>query len=415
MKGAWFRYTTGRRQAFTLTELLVAATIAMSVMAAIATLFSTFSRSASNSQAIVDMTSRMRSTAARLRDDLAGVTATLRPPLNPQDNLGYFELIEGPATDARDSTGNLITGTSPTAILADTDDSLLFTTRAINAPFTGKCGDSRLQSSTAEVAWFCRPSPIQPVSGLQLQTLYRRQLLVMGYVGSGAFFTGTNQIVGTLPQIYATYDLSLRRDPVLGTLVPNTLADLGRRENRFLHGPTWSVAFPNSVADMTFESIPSRQGEDVVLTNVIAFDVRVFDTDARPRMVGVTPVYPSEQGYDGPTAGAFQGCMLDLGRAPLTGTVLGGTAAAKSQLTATYDTWTTEYETNGINDGGLAAIDEGSNGLDDDGDGVPDDVDERETLPPYPRPLRALEIRLRCYDPTSKEIRQLTVRHTFTF
>lgn len=423
--------------AFTLVELLVSATIALIVMGAVASLFGVFSRTSTNSQSIVDLSSRMRSTANRLRQDLGGLTAPLTPPLRPESDAGYFELIEGPWTDARDGSGAAITGTS--SILADTDDVLLFTTRSSAGPFEGNYNGSQIESTTAEVAWFCRPSTTQPVPGLQLQTLYRRQLLVVGYVGASPFFVPgsatNNQITGSIPAIYGTYDISLRSDPVVaGALVPNTLGDLTRRENRFLHGPTWPSAFPQSLTNLTFDGT-TREGEDVVLTNVIAFDVRVFDPDARPKLSGTTVVYPNEQGYaalgTSGAAAAFKGCFLDLGGnsgmpnslvpdVVATGTfavttALSGTAAAKSGLTATYDTWSTAYETDGIDndDGGSGLVDEGTNGLDDDGDGIPDDPDEAETAPPYARPLQAIEIRIRCYDPTSREIRQTTVRHTF--
>jgi type II secretory pathway component PulJ len=459
----------GSPAAFTLVELLVSSTIALVVMGAVASLFGIFSRTSTNTQAIVDLSSRMRSTANRLRDDLAGLTAPLTPPLSPESDAGYFELIEGPWTDARDGSGAPITASSATSILADTDDVLLFTTRSSAGRFEGHYNGSQIESSTAEVAWFCRPSATQPVSGLQLQTLYRRQLLVVGYVGASPFFVAgsasNNQILGSLPAIYSTYDISLRPDStVAGALVPNTLGDLTRRENRFFHGPTWASPFPNTVSgstNLTFDGT-TREGEDVVLTNVIAFDVRVFDPDARPKLNGTTVVCPNEQGYAalgtlGTAAAAFKGCFLDLGgnarfaAVPnllvpdllATGsftaiTALSGTAASKSGLAATYDTWSTAYETNGLNEdndtedlngnGSLDAgedrnangildaplIDEGVNGLDDDVDGIPDDPDETETAAPYSRPLPAIEIRIRCYDPTSREIRQTTVRHTFT-
>jgi hypothetical protein len=54
--------------------------------------------------------------------------------------------------------------------------------------------------------------------------------------------------------------------------------------------------------------------------------------------------------------------------------------------------------------------------VDEDRDGVIDegtDGVEYETSPPYPVPLRGIEVRIRCYEPSSKEIRQITVRHTF--
>lgn len=413
--------------AFTLVELLVASSIALVVMGAVATLFGIFSRASTNTQAIVDLSSRMRSTANRLRQDLAGLTAPLAPPLSPESGLGYFELIEGPWTDSVDATGSLITASSTTSILADTDDALLFTTRSSAGPFEGNFDGNQIESSTAEVAWFCRPSTTQPVAGLRLQTLYRRQLLVVGYVGASPFYvagSGTNnQVVGTIPAIYGTYDISLRSDPtVAGALVPNTLADLTRRENRFFHGPTWASAFPSTLTNLTFDGT-TREGEDVILTNVIAFDVRVFDPAAIARLNGSTVVYPNEQTYTTalPPAG-FTGCCLDLGcSGTAAATVLSGTGNSKSRLqkllpsgTATYDTWSTDYETNGLDDDGDGIIDDGTDGIDNDGDSIPDDADEAETAPPYSRPLRGIEIRIRCYDPTSREIRQTTVRHTFT-
>jgi hypothetical protein len=412
------------RSAFTLTELLIAATIALVVMAALASLLGVFSRAGTNSQSIVEMSSRMRSVAARLRQDLGGITAPLTPPLSPEAGLGYFEVVEGPMQDGIATTSAGVplfstTASATSSILADTDDALIFTTRSLSGPFEGRYGNTQIESNTAEVAWFCRPSANQPFpDAVQLQTLYRRQLLVAGYVGASPFFTAgsptNNQINGTLPAAYATYDISLRSDPTAGNaLVPNTLADLTQRENRFFHGPLRTTAFPNSTTNLTFDGT-GREGEDIVLTNVIAFDVRVFDPAATPRLNGSAIVYPPEQGYAAlTTTGTFSGCFVDLGRCP-GGTVLSGSAATGTGLTATYDTWSTFYENNGLNDGGTAAIDDGADGIDNNLNGIPDDPGEAEAPPPYAVPLRAVEIRIRCLDPTSREIRQLTVRQAFT-
>jgi hypothetical protein len=78
-----------------------------------------------------------------------------------------------------------------------------------------------------------------------------------------------------------------------------------------------------------------------------------------------------------------------------------------------YDTWSLHYEFNGIDDDGDAVVDEGTDGLDNDGNGIIDDTGERETAPPYPVALRGLEIRIRVYEPSSRQVRQVTVRHTF--
>ena len=87
--------------------------------------------------------------------------------------------------------------------------------------------------------------------------------------------------------------------------------------------------------------------------------------------------------------------------------------------THVYDTWSTSYESNGINEdgdtdgSGNSLIDEGTNGIDDNGDGVVDDALEAESSPPYPVALRGIEIRIRVYEPSSRQVRQVTVRHTF--
>ena len=387
---------------FTLIELLVAATIALSVMAVVASLFALFGRAASNGQSVIDMSARMRAAGAKLSQDLKGVTARLAPSVDPESATGYFELIEGPTTDASSTVG-------------DCDDALLFTTRSPTRAFAGRFNASQIESSTAEVAWFCRPNP---VGGASLYTVYRRQLIVTGYVGAAPFYESgsatNNQILGTLPAAYKDYDISLRASGA--ALVPNTLADLTIRANRFLHVPVFSVATPGTY----FDSASGREGEDIVLTNVLAFDVRVFDPQAQSKIkkdYPTTVLYPTDPGYslgvDLPGAKNVKGCFIDLGQANL-GTILSGPAPAKSGLTSTYDTWSTHYESDGVDDDGVRGIDQGTDGLDSNSDNMPDDLDEAEKPPPYAVPLSGIEILIRCYDPISQQIRQITVRQVFS-
>ena len=58
-------------------------------------------------------------------------------------------------------------------------------------------------------------------------------------------------------------------------------------------------------------------------------------------------------------------------------------------------------------------VDQKNNMIDDDSNGIIDDADELETSPPYPVPLRGLEVRIRIYDTSTRQVRQVTVRHTF--
>jgi hypothetical protein len=109
---------------------------------------------------------------------------------------------------------------------------------------------------------------------------------------------------------------------------------------------------------------------------------------------------------------------------------------------AVYDTWSFHYENNGVNDDGdeveirngvptwqidnnngqgTPSIDEGTNGLDDyghysDGNHIRlgvDDVGERETAPPYDKPLRGVQVLMRVYESDSRAIRQVRVNQHF--
>jgi hypothetical protein len=440
-------------------ELLVASAIALTVMAGIAQLFSIFGRSFSQSQATVDLGGRLRSAAWQLRQDLAGVTADVVPWVQPESNSGYFELIEGPD---RDSTYALVSGTVTSDPDADTDDILLFTTRSAAGPFVGRFGAGTIEAPCAEVAWFCRAAATQPVQGTTLYNLYRRQLLVVGYVTQAPFSANTvasGNSAGIIPPAVPSgtstpvHDVSLRT--VGSTLVPNTLADLTKRENRFMRngvyqygsGPVVTVsstAFPyvfplnastnRAIPNATFEQT-TRDVEDVILTNVVAFDVRVFDPQAKAQLTSSPSLLPGDPGYNATTAASgtgATGAYVDLGWGGGSPTVIGGTFPPAGQTAlqsrgmrvssgaggatfpaATYDTWSLHYETNGIDDDSRLGVDQGTNGADDDGDNIPDDAPEWETSPPYPVPLRGIEVRLRCYEPTSRQIRQITIRHTF--
>jgi hypothetical protein len=386
------------RSGFSLTELLVASGIGLTVMAAVATLFGVFSRSLSQSQSTVDLSSRMRATAWKLRQDLDGVTCPVVPWLSPDANTGYFEISEGPQ---RDTTLTFVTNAATANLEADTDDILMFTTRAPAGNFSGRylTADRIIESPYAEVAWFCQEAANQPVAGTKVYNLHRRQLLVLGYVGLPEF--SGNSIAGAVPAIYQTYDLSLRSEG--GRLYPNTLGDLTKRENRLAHGPT----FPHALVlnpDARLNRVPAtfsqtdRVWEDVLLTNVISFDVRVFDPQARAQAgTPTTPtLYPGDPGY---TSGAgASGAYIDLGGGQ--GGRLAQPVDSKSRLVApavptgvaTYDTWSQHYEVGGPGLNDPAAY---------------------TTAPPYPVPLEGVEVRIRCYDPTSKQVRQVSVRHTF--
>lgn len=421
------RCLSASRAAMTLVEMMVATTMTLIIMGIVAQLFGMMGKSVSGSRSTMDMSGQIRGVAHQLRTDLSGITVETVPPVPPERDSGYLEIVEGPMTDIP---------TGPTPLTGDCDDVLMFTTRSLDAPFTGRFWNaptvSRIESPTAEVAWFCRRSPVSALSdGTILYTLYRRQLLVMDYVGLAPFLANGNSIPYTAIAAL-DYDLSLRREGA--ALYPNSLGDLSKRENRFLHniaGAVTAAAFPFDISTLVTATGFNghltgaasdgqvRDGEDVILANVIAFDVKVFDSQATIAGGGVRGEYvdlggagtPVAVGTPFPTAGiaGFSTLGSRVSNAPRNA-VLG---------LPTYDTWSTHYESNGLNEDNLTPgdllVDEGTNGSDDSSpaDGVPDDPAERETSPPYPTALRGIEISIRCYDAQSRQVRQVTVRHTF--
>ena len=83
-------------------------------------------------------------------------------------------------------------------------------------------------------------------------------------------------------------------------------------------------------------------------------------------------------------------------------------------LLISYDTWSTEFERDGLSQDDDAEIDEGRNGLDDDNHNGVDDEGELESPPPYPVPLRGLEVRIRMWDVSTGQVRQVSVVGDFS-
>ena len=478
------------RRGLTLVEMLVAMTLTLILMGAVAQVFGMLGQGINGSRSVAELNDRMRSTAYRLRQDLAGLTVDISsvPPTKAALNTGYIEVIEGPETDlwtyfsgAAFNKANGVynastkkwdgsadpylsaTG-SDDRLVGDVDDVLLFTTRSTGERFTGRV-DTRnsnlegggIRSPFAEVVWFCRPSV--NTSSPRLYTLYRRQRLVMAHPGAEPFVDTsmtanvTNTFGGppnTLPfsdwtSIYALTDVSCRQQGSI--VVPNCLGDLTRRENRFMHGPAFPYVFPipmyatpTDLQNITLDSNPTRMGEDIILSNVLAFDVRVWDDNAPMQAVAAElttgtnrnltqlAVEPGDPGY-GAGVVAYSGAYVDLNwngspaavsvGTPISTAPPGGFAGGGRQVRnsatnntlpyPTYDSWSDYYEVNGIDDDNDGTVDQGTDGIDNNSNGLIDEAAEQETSPPYPVALKGIQVRIRCYEPSSRQVRQITV------
>jgi hypothetical protein len=469
-----------RSRAFTLIEILVSLTITLMMMGAVVTLFQTMSDSVSGSRSIIELTERLRSCRNRLQADLQGATATMLPPLRPENDEGYFEYIEGPLRD--------LDWLNTTQIMGDNDDVLMFTVRTRAEPFVGKFnGTGTIESPVAEVMYFAIANgPVvdaatTPVT--RLCTLYRRVLLVApGQRGNLTLATN----------FYDQNDISIRLEGA--TVVPNTLGDLTKRENRFAHYPRATTpgppvdsgfpydlnnAIPGSPANRpnNLTNNPSlliqkgnsallvplagdRLGDDVLMTNVLAFDVQVYDPNIPLRQSGAgTILTPTDPGFSTGTAVTGNpmaaGAFVDLGYndggapapAPLFSSnarrdILTGLASVTNVLAPTlpsvqalnlntglqlnplppatltgpftYDTWSLHYENDGlIQNTANATADLGTNGIDDDSNGIVDDTGEYETHPPFPSALRGIRVIIRAYEPSSQQVREVSVEQDF--
>lgn len=254
-------YARAARPGYTLVEVLIATTLALMLMAAVAQMFGQLGTSVNNSRETLEMAEKLRTAAERLRMDLVGVTVTMLPPRRVENNDGYFEYIErGPYTpvspptnmastvpepvDTTSGTANATTDSSfvprylgaastipAYGTVGETGDILMFTTRNAARPFTGLCNNVTIQSDVAEVAWFMRG-----------RTLYRRVLLVAPSVTFT--YPPTTMVGGNAAALgfYYCNDISAHvvNDVTVSgsasrTVVPNTLGDLSRRGCRFAH------------------------------------------------------------------------------------------------------------------------------------------------------------------------------------
>ena len=400
-----------------------------------------------------------------------------------------------------------------TSLLGDGDDYIAMTIRASGEPLTGRHVNPTTTVSEivkalhAEVIWWVGFDDLDGDGGWDLnepRQIYRRQLLIRpdaGQIGVDYPFTqnGWRDVQRYLREWWQVNDVSasIRREvdnsgnDVL-RIRANSLTDLSRRERRFAHlafrvdtsgnlvdnfpypqnlltapaanRPLGSLSAnsPNvSVAQVNAADRPSyalqamagtAQAEDIVVSNVLAMDIRVYDQNAPIRADvpqnnldtdAVSGLIPGDPGYLYAAATSYPviglGAYVDLGygdvlfqqlqAAPYNMTPANARTAVGSgyfagqskyltQLGHTYDTWSLSYERDGINQDndtitvGMMTqqlIDEGTNGLDDDNVNGVDDVGERETQPPFPKALRGVQVWIRVYEPGTRQMKQATV------
>jgi prepilin-type N-terminal cleavage/methylation domain-containing protein len=569
-----------KRRGFTLVEMLVAMVLTLILVYALAEFYAYVGETVRDGRALIEVTGQLRGAIQRLKGDLDLRTAPVIPWADDGSGVGYFMIAEGIGKDwdpdgngNPDAAGNT-TPASENALLwgslyGDIDDVIAFTARNKRDPWTGQIlqvntavnnsqglvrtdGNgipmtSLAPSHLAEIVWWTGFVDIDN-SGFwtyeEPRVLHRRQLLVRPDLN--VIYPEDNlyrlpyyfKVPGIGQNGHIDYhtlmqfcDVSIHQIPedvqAFDYYAANSLSDLARRENRFMHfrgplnfpnfldlNPHTAVVFDSSdptqpaprgdarsnytqyrwVLGSRYGANVDRRGEDMVLTNLLAFDIRVFDPSVPIRAdnfdVGsdgnidndaVSTVQPGDVGWnaavtsDPPHPIVGYGAFVDLsyGRycsglftaanPPITSPRIPRFAGyddlrasyqfqpmhPRSQLArdwpeanpsgggnparfAYYDTWAQSYERDGLDQDRIFVTaansipDQGTDGLDGEPNTQPsppappfiyrngvDDMNERETAPPFDYPLRGIEVTIRLYEPGTRQVRQATVGADF--
>lgn len=398
---------------------------------------------------------------------------------------------------------------APDATAGDNDDVLMLTIRSRGEPFVGRWRLPNgtlgtIESQEAEVAWFVRGRTLYR----RVMLVAPGKFNAMDANGDGVVEPAEAGLGSD--SVFQWYDVSVRPARSQGGtwgMIANSLGDLTKPEYRYAHQaptfpyqPHWvanrrtnvlglpllaecsSPAFfaswlsgtmppvalnlrAGEVLDLWRNPHPwnetdpdtgvlnvytgPRIGEEVILSNVLEFDVKVYDPEAPVvyNTAGDAALVPGDPGYSAALANPWigRGAYVDLGygyaiaQSPPSNlppalvanlarlSPFAGPGRYFPVVEPAYDTWSTHYETNWMDlnqngardagdfgdENGNGLFDEGTNGFDDNGDGVVDDPLEQEAPPPYPHPLRGIKVTIRVFEPDTRQVRQVSVIHEF--
>lgn len=491
-------FTTRLRAAFTLVEMLIAMALTLILVYSIAEFYAYIGTAVRDGRATIEMGGQLRAVSQQLNDDLQSLTLRPKPWVDPYVSPGYFSIYEGPGYDAdpdfntiatnslfEDSDTNKVTdlveGSNVTTLFGDGDDIIAGTIRAKDTPFQGRQTTTTgsgsmavtntfvINSPYAEVLWYTAFVDSNGDSNWNIgetRFLCRKLLLIRPDLD---FSTKHYNSIEEAFDFWEGNDISVRieaRSNMSSTYyiaVANSLAELSLRRNRFgcnlvSNGPRNDSTNPtlNATAPYHIDINPNNAGtmsmytlqgdgvgEDRVLTNVLAFDVRAWDPEARVYSAaganGNVPVIAGDPGYE--TVSQIENGGTDpLTQTPvkLTATMPNSaigvgafvdlyynrgieredTSSPKRSWThfsrapngfgyGVWDTWPTTYELNTIGNG--QALD----GLDNNNSNGVDDPSERQTQPPYSSQLRGIQVKIRIYEPQTRQMRQVTVGADF--
>ncbi|QEG20611.1 PilW family protein [Mariniblastus fucicola] len=416
--------STRQRHGLSLIEIMIAMVMTLIVLGAMMAAFSYGSAEMQKGRAMIELNNRLITSEEQLRRDLDRITVEVKPHhKKPALPNGFFEIVDGPQTDyiAGNDTpftvgattyGTTFSHGGNELVYGDRDDYLGFTIKSDGKAFRGRNGNNIVESHLAEVAWFCinTPGMDSPPGSSENRMVCRRQLLILPSLG----VLLTSPTAADVNSFFAQNDISARIDSA-GNLVANTLADLGIRGNRYCH--TSGAVDPSLNTLLTGDFPLKSNANHIMFSSVAAFDVQVFSPDADLRYIldGASPPNIVDIAENSDICAASEraglligtvtpesGAYTDLGK----GTGLLGRTANARYSEQVYDTGSSQYNRNAPNDAG-------ANGIDDDSDGVVDEPNEGNAVPPYNAEIRGIKIVMRAIESNTNQVRQLTVKKSF--
>ena len=280
------------RRGFTLLEILTSITLALTLMYAVARIFSNVGGSMNETMSSMEMSNALRNAKNRLTADLEATSVTLAPPRNSRRDEGFFCYVEGmggpfdriaPDVASGGNGGNPFSvgdvaidlerfqttndvdangvAEAVDATVGDLDDILSFTAKAPDGrPFRGRFIEpvyatatdadgnvykeivdgipTTIESEYAEIVWFVRGTTLYRrvlplVSNERLQESFEA-LKQASFISDSPFAGVAYENVRHGFGFYQYYDVSVHMGAD-GALVANTLGDLSNRENRYFY------------------------------------------------------------------------------------------------------------------------------------------------------------------------------------
>ena len=223
------------RSGYTLIEILLAVTLGLVLMLGVVQMFAMVSNFVTNSQGLMELDQRIRSTQIMLQNDLTRYTAKMTVPADPNSGFGYFRIEEENQEADNEELDTRLSNfySNLNGIGGDNNDVLTFTIHDLDSPFIGRSQINVVHSPDAEVKWFtCKNSD-------GYLSLYRR-ISVLDPMSNAAAGNIKNASLSDLAFTSEDVDTQPKRDT--NTTITNA---------------------------------------DLILDNIIIFDVKVWDPEAK--------------------------------------------------------------------------------------------------------------------------------------